>query len=137
MKPKARYDARRGLWLVHGGNLRDGCSQYPTLGEALAAWQRGVQFIKNTFSINRPLPPIAMTMDEWADLRLPPGKLYKTAPSPIELIQQLENVIETQKLEIAHCHAVCDELRQQLNQSRRSIWGLTPASGPHWSGKQS
>lgn len=115
MKPKARYDGQRRLWMVHTGDLRKGWAQGESLGEALAYYQQQLSMIS----------------------RLPPGKLHRSAPSPIQLIQQLENVIETQKLEIAHCHAVCDELRQQLNQSRRSIWGLTPTSGPHWSGKQS
>lgn len=32
--------------------------------------------------------------------------------------KHLENVIERQRLEIEHCHAVCDELRQKLNQRK-------------------
>lgn len=135
MKPKARYDAQRGLWLVHGGNLRNGCATYPNLREALAAWQRCAQLMKNTFAVT--VPPIAMTINEWAGRvpPLPPGKIYKTVPSPVQIIQQLEKVIEMQWLEIDHCHAVCDELRQQLTLVRRSE--LMLSRGPHWSGKQS
>lgn len=132
MKPKARYDERRGLWLVYGGNFRDGWCQDDTLGKALANYQ--LQLLRKIH--RQPLTIVTgnpSVIKEWA-LNLIPTKPMLT---PVQIIEQLEEVIEKQKLEIAHCHAVCDELRQQLNQSRRSIWGLTPASGPHWSGKQS